>query len=243
MTEANRNRQANSLRALIFAGFLAAAALLTARQADAEPLSEVVATGIGQRFAAVRGPVSYDRWPTPLGDSPGAMMTVAITPGGSLVATGCGHPNQAGELVLWDAATGRERWCRSYPRGIRSIAFTTDGSRLVAGSYDGVARLITAADGKLLQEFRGHRDGINSVAISTDDRWLATGSLDQAVILWNLADGSQLRTFRGHTDDVLTVAISSSGKLLTSAGRRSARSADARSSRASTTSGGRTFSR
>ncbi len=184
-----------------------------------QPLSQVVTEGIGKRFPATAGQVNYDRWPLPLREAPGAMMTAAITPDGSLVATGCGHPGQSGELVLWDAATGRERWMRRYPRGIRSVVFTSDGSRLAAGSFDGAARIIDVASGKLLAELRGHTDAINGLALSGDDRTLATGSHDQTVIVWNVADGSRRHTLRGHTDDVLTVAISTSGKLLASAGR------------------------
>jgi WD40 repeat protein len=147
------------------------------------------------------------------------MMTAAISRDGNTIATGSGHPNQAGELVVWEADTGRQRWQRPFPRGIRSVAFTSDGRQIVAGSFDGVARVHDAASGDMLKEFRGHTDAINAVALSSDDRWLATGSHDQTVIMWNLADGSRRHTLRGHLGDVLTVAISAGGKLLASGGR------------------------
>ncbi len=146
-------------------------------------------------------------------------MTAAISPDGNTIATGSGHPNQPGELVVWDGATGRQLWVRPYPRGIRSVVFTSDGRRLAAGSFDGVARLMDATRGQVLREYRGHSDAINAAALSSDDRWLATGSHDQTVIVWNVADGSRRHTLRGHTAALLTVSISESGKLLASAGR------------------------
>ena len=184
-----------------------------------EKLSQLVVNGIGKRFPAISGLVTYDRWPRPLRESPGAMMTAAISSDVSAIATGCGHPNQPGELVLWDAATGRERWVRPYSRGIRSVVFSSDGKRLVTGGFDGMARIIEVSSGQLLKELTGHTDAINAVAISGDDRWLVTGSHDKTAILWNLADATKVRTFQGHTAPLLAVALNPRGTLIASAGR------------------------
>jgi WD40 repeat protein len=184
-----------------------------------EPLSTRIAEGIARQFPRTARPLVLASWPTPLREAPGAMMTAAISPDGAIVATGCGHPNQAGELVLWNTTTGREHLVLRFPRGVRSIAFTKDGRQIAAGGFDGVARLIDVKDGATLREFRGHTDAINGLALSPDDRQLATGSHDDTIMLWNVADGSVAQTFKGHTGDVLTVAISNNGKLLASAGR------------------------
>ena len=52
------------------------------------PLSQVIAEGIGRRFPPTAPPLVLDAWPTPLRESPGAMMMVAISPDGAQVATG-----------------------------------------------------------------------------------------------------------------------------------------------------------
>jgi WD40 repeat protein len=199
----------------------AAAAMASGAAEPAARVSDIVAAGIGKQFPATGLPLHYDPWPTPLHAAPGAMMTAVITADGQWVATGSGHPSQPGELALWDAATGKRRWLRRYARGIRSLACTPNGRQLVAGGYDGIARLLDLASGQLLREFRGHAEGVNAVAVSQDGRWLVTGGLDSAVILWNLESGARIRAWQAPAD-VLTVAIRPDGQQIATAGRDNA---------------------
>ncbi len=206
-------------RSLLFLAMVGLAIQAAGALAAKPPLSRVVLDGIGRRFPPTGGPLMLDAWPLPLRESPGNMMAVAISQDGSRIATGCGHPGQAGELVLWNTATGREERVLRFSRGVRSVAFGKDAQWLATGGYDGVARIIDAASGKTLRELRGHAEAINGIALAPDFATLATGSHDDTIRLWKLADGSTLHTLKGHSDDVLCVAISPDGRWLASGGR------------------------
>ncbi len=191
-----------------------------AQDRPAQPrLSQVVAEGIGRRFPPGPSPLALDKWHLPLHAAPGNMMTVALSPDGTLVATGCGHDTASGELVLWDTTTGRERFVRRYPRGVRTVIFSNDGRWLATGSFDGIARLIDVETGRVLRTFEKHTMPLNGIALTPDYGHLITGSHDETIVLWDLSDGSVVRTLTGHQGQVLTVAVSPDGTLLASGGR------------------------
>lgn len=77
---------------------------------------------------------------------PGAVMAVAFSPDGSLVAAGV--PN--GEVRLYTAADGkRKATLGGHDGGVFSLAFSPDGTRLYTGSFDGLVREFDPATGHL----------------------------------------------------------------------------------------------
>ena len=104
---------------------------------------------------------------------------------------------------------------------VTSVAFSADGSRLVAAAGEpglvGEVRLWNVADGSLLRTFTGHRDSLYAVALSPDGKLLATGSYDQQIKIWDVATGAELRTLIGHNDAVYDLAFRPDGRVLASA--------------------------
>ena len=100
--------------------------------------------------------------------------------------------------------------------GITSVAFSSDGTRVVSGSADMTLKLWDVATGRLLRTFEGHRYTIESVAFSPNGAQVLSGSLD--LKLWNAATGTVIRTFRGHSAQVNSVAFSPDGKRVLSGG-------------------------
>jgi eukaryotic-like serine/threonine-protein kinase len=149
---------------------------------------------------------------------------VAFSPDGRWIATG-----NASDLVIWDAATGKEEFRLTDP-GIRnlpllSLAYSPDGRRIIAGygrfneRVVGHANLWNLTSRKLIYRIPGHRASVHSVAFSPDGREIAVASSEGLVEVCDVeAPTRPIRPLRGHTDFVYVVAFSPDGRYLASGG-------------------------
>jgi WD40 repeat protein len=103
-----------------------------------------------------------------------------------------------------------------HSQGVKSVAFSRDGTHLLSGSQDATLKLWDTDTGKVLRTFVGHTDGVNSVAFSPDGTRALSGSWDKTLKLWDVATGTVLRTLEGHTDGINSVAFSPDGALVLS---------------------------
>ncbi|MFO0881389.1 MAG: M56 family metallopeptidase [Gemmataceae bacterium] len=150
-----------------------------------------------------------------LGTLAGQIWAVALSPDGKSLAvvSGDADPNQDGALTLFDLPAGTERASLSEARGIRCVAFSRDGKRLVTGDFANRIQVRDPQTGAVRQTLEGHTAGVNAVALSPDGKRLLSASLDRTARLWDLDTGKTLLTLPGHTDWVLGAALSSDGKL------------------------------
>ncbi|KAJ7306244.1 WD40-repeat-containing domain protein [Mycena albidolilacea] len=95
--------------------------------------------------------------------------------------------------------------------GVRSVAFSSDGSRAISGSDDTTIRIWDVSTGKQLQQLDGHDNTVNSVAFSSDGSRAISGSDDRTIRIWDVSTGKQLQQLDGHNDCVRSVAFSSDG--------------------------------
>ncbi len=99
---------------------------------------------------------------------------------------------------------------------VSSLAITSDGQRLVSGSFDKTVKIWRLHTGELLHTLSGHAKGVFSVVTSPGGEILASGSWDETIKLWRISDGTLLDTLTGHTGSVRSVAISPDGQILAS---------------------------
>jgi WD40 repeat protein len=71
-----------------------------------------------------------------------------------------------------------------HPNGVRSAAWSPDGTRIVTGSEDRTARIWDAGTGRVLATLSGHGGEVDSAAWSPDGARIVTGSEDGTAIIW-----------------------------------------------------------
>lgn len=108
-----------------------------------------------------------------------------------------------------------ERVLTGYTDRFRSVAFSSDGTRLVTVSEDKTLRVWDPSTGKQLLRLTGQLGNITSVAFSPDGTRLATGG-DNTVRVSDASTGWKLFDVAGHTGEVCCVAFSPDGTRLAS---------------------------
>ena len=106
---------------------------------------------------------------------------------------------------------------RGHDDGVRSVAFSPDGSKIISGSDDMTNRVWDANTG-IEMLLRSHYDSINSVAFSPDGSKIIAGSDDMTIRLWSASTGIEMffPPLRGHDDSVYSVAFSPDGSKIIS---------------------------
>jgi WD40 repeat protein len=142
----------------------------------------------------------------------GYVLSVAMSPDGSLVATGDGN----GQIRLWRSTDGQpiSTLQEGYTSWIWSVAFSPDGQTLASGSVDQTIQLWAVQTNRHLATLRGHQNWVRSVAWSPDGEWLASGSTDRTVRIWNCQTGECIQILDEQEDAVWTVAWHPNGRLL-----------------------------
>jgi len=151
------------------------------------------------------GPHTYD------------MLSAALSPDGSMVATGWveGTYPPGGVSRLWDVAT--ETAIRD--QGGSYVAFSPSGTLLATagGGVNRYVRLYFAASGDDYGDLYCGPGYITSLAFSPDRRHLAVGCTDNTVKLFDLQTLTEVREQGGFIEDVKAVAFSPDGALVAGA--------------------------
>jgi len=71
---------------------------------------------------------------------------------------------------------------------VKSVAISSDGRFVAAGSFDSVVRIWDMASGELVERLEGHKELVSSVAFSPDGRGLVSGSWDKSLKYWDLTE-------------------------------------------------------
>jgi WD40 repeat protein/transcriptional regulator with XRE-family HTH domain len=126
----------------------------------------------------------------------GAVMSVAWSPDGSLLASG-GGSEDSGELVVWDASSGQYvRTLMEHPEGVSALSWGPNGQMLLSGGRDGKLRWWQVQSGRCVQVQEGHQATVHALKVSPDGGKLASCGDDGAIVLWDLEAGKPLRTLR-----------------------------------------------
>ena len=148
----------------------------------------------------------------------GGVMGVAFSHRGDLVAVGV----DAGTIQFLNVRNGTTlepagEVLRAHPTSVNSVAFSSDGKRLVSGGTDNTVKVWNIQSRSQIGDaLKGHRGQVTSVAFNADGTRIVSGSIDGSVREWNTAEG--LPIVAGQGEKIRAVAFSPDGSQVASAG-------------------------
>jgi polar amino acid transport system permease protein len=152
------------------------------------------------------------------------ILDLSTSPDSSQIAAG----TQDGKIIAWDVpADVRTQTSRSFDvtqetpwpkhtlntlkKPVIKVAYTPDGSTLIAVSADGAVQSWDTTTGQLSQEFATGGGLLTSAALSADRTLLATTGEDGIVRVWDVTTQQQIQTMGPGENTNVVVAISPDG--------------------------------
>jgi eukaryotic-like serine/threonine-protein kinase len=156
---------------------------------------------------------------------PGGMIVdAAFSPDGQSVATldlRDQRSKSRQEVVVWDWASGRQRWQASLPSEPRSLSYRRDGSRLAVLCADGDLLVFDVADGREVSRFKAHdvenaSHWINNgkVGYSPDGSSILTWGMGNDARVWVAESGQPRYPAISHRDKCHDLQFSPDGRLM-----------------------------
>ena len=118
------------------------------------------------------------------------------------------------QIVVWDAATGRQVHHLVHTSQLDCLAIAPDGNSFAVAGEDKQVHVFDLKTISQRQVFRAHDGRITALAWHPTRPIVATGSDDRTVKLWNLETGQRVDTFRGPTGIIRVLTFSPSGQRL-----------------------------
>jgi WD40 repeat protein len=160
-----------------------------------------------------------ERPPLPESDDQAAVLRIAFSPDGRLLAAAGGSiPNITARVDLYDVP-GRRRVGRfdGHSKSVCDVRFSADGRRLVTASMDGTVKVWPVEPLPAFLNFEGHDQAVWTLAFDREGQRLVTGAFDNTARYWEVATG-RLRQTLAVGCPVISLALSPEGRRLVTPG-------------------------
>lgn len=98
---------------------------------------------------------------------------------------------KSGSVQRWPAVL---KTFEGHKSGVRTVAYSPDGTHVVSGSSDKTIRIWDVETGESVGEsLRGHTGEILSIVYSSNGRHIVSGSSDKTIRIYDAETGSTLR--------------------------------------------------
>ncbi|KAG2343290.1 WD40 repeat-like protein [Suillus weaverae] len=138
------------------------------------------------------------------------VFAVIYSPDNTQIATGGSNENAA---KIWDAKTGQLIATLKHNWIVWSLAWTSDGKRIISGSVSPI-RIFDTATWQQIAILEGHKSVVTAITLSRNERLLASTSWDKTARLWNLDTNLPVGPPLQHKSAVDSAALSADGKVL-----------------------------
>ncbi|KIK33432.1 hypothetical protein CY34DRAFT_62452, partial [Suillus luteus UH-Slu-Lm8-n1] len=132
------------------------------------------------------------------------VWAVTYSPDSSKLATSGDDRNV---VQIWDAKTGKLLNTLKHEGWVHSLAWTSDGKKLISGSYK-LIRIFDTATWQQIAILEGHTQHVNAISLSRNDRLLVSASDDQTARLWNLDTNLSVGPPLQHQQNLRSAALS-----------------------------------
>ncbi|CAE6427211.1 unnamed protein product, partial [Rhizoctonia solani] len=151
------------------------------------------------------------------------IRSVTFSPDGTLIASTSLFDNGITIWTLKDNSVTPSNHFLGHSQPVQSVAFSTNGRRVVSGSEDKTLRVWGVQKGDSIDEpFKGHEGAVLSVVVSHDGKRAASGSADSTIRIWTIDKLTKdlllpsSAPFKGHHGEIHTVTFSPDSSLVAS---------------------------
>ncbi|KAG2343328.1 WD40 repeat-like protein [Suillus weaverae] len=138
-----------------------------------------------------------------------SVWVVIYSPDDTQIATGGSNKG----AKIWNTMTGKLLATLKHDSVVYSLAWTSDGEKLISGS-SGPIRIFDTATWQEIAILKGHTSWVNAITLSQNNRLLASASWDTTARLWNLETNAPVGPPLQHKDEVKCATLSTNGKVL-----------------------------
>jgi WD40 repeat protein len=141
------------------------------------------------------------------------VWAVTYSPDSSKLAT---SGDKLKAVKIWDAKTGELLNTLEHKNWVFSLAWTSDGKKLISGSY-GLIRIFHTATWRQIAVLEGHTSIVTAISLSPNNCLLASASRDKTARLWNLVTNLPIGPPLRHGQRLRSAALSPDAKVLVTA--------------------------